>query len=239
MGREGRSVHVYLWSRSNFAQTGICTRCISEFTYPCTTAAWSPDGKSVVIGSQDKSFACAVWDLEGKLIHNFHSQRDGSRLNDLAISPDGQRLVELNDTHIVVYDFSSFEKIREFNVDKVKRTSLAISRDSQHMLVSMNNNVIQLMEIDSGEVVQTFEGHQQTEFIIRSAFGGADENFVISGSEGMLAFSSSSLADRLTTSRLTDLHMAVERSTCREIGSTPRRLRQLCCLASYRPQSIR
>jgi WD40 repeat protein len=174
----------------------------------------------VVIGSQDKTFACAVWDLEGKLIHNFHGPRDTSRLNDLAISPDGQRLVELNDTHIVVYDFSSFEKIREFPVDKVMRTSLTISRDSQHVLVSMNNNNIQLMEIDTGEVVQEYEGHQQTKYIIRSAFGGADENFVISGSEGMMMVSSSSLICRLTNSRLTDLHMADEWPTCGKTRGT-------------------
>jgi hypothetical protein len=52
------------------------------------------------------------------------------------------------------------------------------------MLISMNPDKIRLMEIDTGEVVQSFEGHQQKQFIIRSAFGGANENFIVSGSEG-------------------------------------------------------
>jgi len=51
------------------------------------------------------------------------------------------------------------------------------------MLISMNDNKIRLMDIDTGEVLQSFSGQKQTEFIIRSAFGGADENFVVSGSE--------------------------------------------------------
>jgi hypothetical protein len=54
------------------------------------------------------------------------------------------------------------------------------------MLVSMSPNKIHLMEIDTGETVQNFEGHQQSQFIIRSNFGGANENFVVSGSDGMI-----------------------------------------------------
>jgi hypothetical protein len=83
-----------------------------------------------------------------------------------------------------VFDFTSYEKIAEFQLDDVKLTSLNISQDSRHMLVSMNHDQIKLMEIDTGEVIQRFEAHQQRQFIIRSAFGGADENFVVSGSEG-------------------------------------------------------
>ena len=52
------------------------------------------------------------------------------------------------------------------------------------MLVSMNKNKIRLMEIDTGREVQGIEGQIQKNFIIRSSFGGADENFVVSGSEG-------------------------------------------------------
>lgn len=113
------------------------------------------------------------------------------RVNDLAISPDGQRLVLILDNRensIVVYDFSSYEKICEWQVDEVKLTSVAISQDSRHMLVSMNQDKIKLMEIDTGEVIQRFEAHQHRQFVIRAAFGGADENFVVSGSEGTSFF---------------------------------------------------
>ncbi|KAJ4293588.1 hypothetical protein N0V90_008871 [Kalmusia sp. IMI 367209] len=164
--------------------TGLCLRCISDFTYPCTTAAWAPSGNYVVVGSQDTKFGCCVWDLDGKRVHAF--REDNLRVNDLAISSDGTRLVVLLETKILVYDFTSYEKLCEWHYEDVKLTSVTISQDSRHMLVSMNKNKIKLMEIDSGEVIQSFEGQVQENFIIRSAFGGADENFVVSGSEGVM-----------------------------------------------------
>jgi WD40 repeat protein len=117
-------------------------------------------------------------------VHNFYEDGSKLRANDLAISPDGQRLVVVSENSIIVFDFASYEKICEWQLDDVKLTSIAISQDSQHMLVSMNSDKIKLMEIDTGDVIQRFEGHQQKHYIIRSAFGGADENFIVSGSEG-------------------------------------------------------
>lgn len=130
---------------------------------------------------------CGIWDLDGSLVHSFCDDSAKLRANDLAISPDGQRLVVVSESSIIVFDFNSYEKICEWQLDDVKLTSVSISQDSRHMLVSMNQDKIKLMEIDTGEVIQRFEAHQQRQFIIRSAFGGADENFVVSGSEGKLS----------------------------------------------------
>lgn len=94
-------------------------------------------------------------------------------------------MVVVSESSISVFDFVTYEKLYEWPVDDMKLTSVTISQDSRHMLVSMNHNRIELMEIDSGEMIKTFEGHRQKEFIIRSAFGGADQNFIVSGSEGM------------------------------------------------------
>ena len=63
-------------------------------------------------------------------------------------------------------------------------TCISISRDSRHMLVNMAENEVQLIDIETADVVRRFLGQRQSEFIIRSAFGGADENLIISGSEG-------------------------------------------------------
>jgi WD40 repeat protein len=122
--------------------------------------------------------------MDGQLTRNFCDDGGKLRANDLAVSPDGQRLVVITESTIVVFDLLSYEKIAEFQLDDVKLTSIMISQDSRHMLISMSPDQIKLMEIDTGDVIQRFEAHMQKQFIIRSAFGGADENFVVSGSEG-------------------------------------------------------
>lgn len=163
-------------------QTGIALMELSDFTYPVTTAAWSPDGESFVTGSQDVDQALIVWDLAHNKV--MHWKEEGLRVHDLAISPDGRRLVVLIEKRIFVYDYVSRQKLADWSIEDVKLTSVAITQDSKHMLVSMNDNKIRLMDIETGKVMKTFTGHTQTEYIIRSSFGGANEGFVVSGSEG-------------------------------------------------------
>lgn len=68
---------------------------------------------------------------------------------------------------------------------------MTIDKDSRYMLISMNKDKIHLMEIETGELIKEFDGHSQQNFIIRSAFGGADQNFIVSGSEGTSALAGS------------------------------------------------
>ena len=156
---------------------------LSQFSYTVTTAAWAPKGDTFVTGSQDTEFALCLWNLHGEREYTW--KEDNLRIYDLSISPDGERLVVLLESRIMVYNFVTKEKLQQVAMGKVKLTSVNISKNSQCMLVSMNDNKIQLMDIDSGEVLQKFEGHLQVQYVIRSAFGGANETHVVSGSEGM------------------------------------------------------
>jgi WD40 repeat protein len=115
---------------------------------------------------------------------SLHTWKGGFRVQDCAVSSDGRRLVAADtDSKIHVFDFETYEEVICFPVSS-KPTSVAISRDSKHMLVSLAEGEIQLLEMDTSYVIRRFTGQKQGEFVIRSTFGGADENFVVSGSEG-------------------------------------------------------
>ncbi|KAH0562255.1 hypothetical protein GP486_003051, partial [Trichoglossum hirsutum] len=150
---------------------------IDHHTEPVSSCSWAPDGLTFVTGSMDKQM-CA-WNLSGNLLYTWK----GYRINDCVISPDGRRLICVStEKRIHVYNYLTREE--EYNVQlKVDLTCLNISQDSRYMLVNMSDNEIQLLDIETADIVRRFMGQKQGHYVIRSAFGGASENFVISGSE--------------------------------------------------------
>lgn len=164
-------------------KTGHCLLTIDRHTEPVTTAAWAPDGETFVTGSLGKQSPLCLWYLNGRSAYSWQTDY---RIQDCAISPDGQRLVTIsNDSQIFVYNFVTKEEKYSILL-KTKMTCLSISRDSRYMLINMTDNEIQLIDIETRKIVRRFLGQKQGEYVIRSSFGGADENLIISGSEGII-----------------------------------------------------
>ena len=122
-----------------------------------------------------------MWNLNGIATHKWH----GSRIYDLAITPDGRRLIAICAEKMVhVYNFQTRELEYECNLGS-ELTSVAVSKDSKYMIINMASlQEVHLYEIETTSLIQRFVGQKQGEFVIRSCFGGADENLVLSGSEG-------------------------------------------------------
>lgn len=156
---------------------------IKHHNQSVTTASWAPDGQSFVTGSHDKQSQLCSWTLDGRPSFNWLIDY---RVQDCAISPDGQKMVTISsEQQISVYNFVTREE--EYSIlMRPRMTCVNISRDSRYMLINMADNEVQLIDIESAEIVRRFLGQKQDEFIIRSCFGGADENLIISGSEGKL-----------------------------------------------------
>lgn len=182
-----------------------------HFDYPVTAAAWLPDSLSFVVGTQSSRRPLGLYSLSTSdgsgppsymvMNNEIHSWREppldfGSRDNnisfrvtDVAVSRDGTRMAAATiDNRIMIYDLETRQKLDEWPMDD-KLTSINYSADGTLLLVNMNDSELKrgkLWALDSttGEDVMQYEGAHQAEFVIRSQFGGADENFVISGSEG-------------------------------------------------------
>ncbi|KAL1959937.1 hypothetical protein VTO42DRAFT_605 [Malbranchea cinnamomea] len=161
-------------------ETGRCLLTIDHHHEPVTSAAWAPDGESFVTGSLDNQSQLCLWSVKGQALYTWTGTY---RVRDCAISADGRRLIAIStDNRIYVYNFITRQEeycIR-LNLDL---TCINISRDSKYILVNMSNSVVQLLDIETAEVVRQYVGQKQGNYIIRSTFGGADENFVVSGSE--------------------------------------------------------
>jgi WD repeat-containing protein 26 len=132
-------------------------------------------------------------DIKAQLCHwGLRGQRPlyvwpgGFRAVDCAITPDGTRLIACDEKDkLYVYDLET--RVEEYCLClKSKITSVSISKDSKYVLVNLIDNQIQLIDIETTEVVRRFYGQKQGEWVIRSCFGGAGENFIVSGSEGTL-----------------------------------------------------
>ncbi|KAL2037789.1 hypothetical protein N7G274_009514 [Stereocaulon virgatum] len=153
---------------------------IKHHNQSVTTASWAPDGQSFVTGSHDKQSQLCLWTVDGRPTYSWMIDY---RVQDCAISPDGQKMVTISsEQQVSVHNFVTREEEHSFLV-RPRMTCVSISRDSKYMLINMADNEIQLIDIESAEIIRRFLCHKQDEFIIRSCFGGADENLIISGSE--------------------------------------------------------
>ncbi|KAK0915098.1 hypothetical protein LTR02_001449 [Friedmanniomyces endolithicus] len=178
-----------------------------HFDYPVTAAAWLPDSQTFVIGTQGSRRPLGLYSLRSaagtsssssSVVRNneIHSWRDppwddsgpadnhnSFRITDCAVSPDGSRLVATTiDKRILMYDLRSRAKIAEWAMDD-RLTSICFGVDGAQLLINMYEGRVLALSAATGEVVMQYEGAQQAEFVIRSRFGGAGDNFVVSGSE--------------------------------------------------------
>jgi len=62
-------------------------------------------------------------------------------------------------------------------------TSVELSSDGKNLLTSVSSHEIHLWDLNTKQLRQVYKGLKQARYVIRSSFGGYNENFVISGSE--------------------------------------------------------
>ena len=170
-----------VWS----SRTGIVMHTIDNHNEPITAAAWTPDGHYIITGSMDNKDSIHQWTENAALDHTWSANY---RVNALAISPDGNRLIALStDKQIHVYNFHTRAEQISMKLN-LQPTCISISQDSNSMLINMAGHELQLIDIQSAEIVERFIGQKQTTYMIRSTFGGSEESLVLTGSEGKSSY---------------------------------------------------
>ena len=134
------------------------------------SVAFSPDGRYIVSGGSTSK----LWDVEtGGLIRTFDGQSDNRYMFPAAFSPDGNYIVSGGD------DMKLWEaKGRLVRTFKTYANSVAFSPDGKY-IVSGSSKIIQLWDVESGELIRTFEGHNNSVYSV--AFS-PDGKYIVSGS---------------------------------------------------------
>ncbi|TGO26526.1 hypothetical protein BPAE_0057g00020 [Botrytis paeoniae] len=173
----GRDNRALLW---NTATSDLLMK-LPRFGEPVSCCVWTSDGQSFITGSLATTKNLCQWNLNGELVYDWGRDH---RIRDIALTPDGSRLVAIEHlTHLYVYNFITRELEYELDL-KVQLCSISVSDNSRHLLIHCNSGETRMLDIDTGETIRTFvSGDKGGEFIIRSSFGGANESFVVSGSE--------------------------------------------------------
>ena len=106
----------------------------------------------------------------------------------------GNRLATMGKNHLQVFNLDEGEHMADTLEDADSQfelemqdtvTSIHLSKDGRYLLANMSfkNPRIELLDLNRREVVQRFRGHKQEMFILKCAFGGVNEAFVVCGSE--------------------------------------------------------
>lgn len=162
--------------------TGLLIQRLSRFGEPVSSCVWAPDGQTFVTGCLDKERNLCQWDLRGVLVHDW---KQTHRIQDLAVSPNGHYLVAMdNERRICVYNFVTRDLEYELESSS-SNCSVAISQNSRYLLVNTVDGEPRMVDLDTQEKVRSFQTKQSgKEYIIRASYGGANESFVVHGSEG-------------------------------------------------------
>lgn len=148
---------------------------------PVTGCVWAPDGKTFTLGTLDKQRSLRTFDLKGNIVHDWERKH---RTQDLCGSADGRWLVAI-DEHRKIHVYNATTRELEYEMELHSTpTSVSISKDSTHILVNKNDGEAQYINLVTRKLVHKYLGHTGGECLIRANFGGANESFVVSGSEG-------------------------------------------------------
>ncbi|KAJ3286561.1 hypothetical protein HDU79_006404 [Rhizoclosmatium sp. JEL0117] len=165
---------IKLWN----VQTGTCSQTFALHTESVTSLAFIPGSTiSFVSSSVDKNIL--LWSVEGHVLHKWN----GVRVTDLNITSDGKKMVTISDKRVRVFDLVSKEEIASLQ-EHDAITSICVAQNGRFALVNVSAcQEIHLWDMEENRVLRKFMGHKQSRFVIRSTFGGLDQNFVLSGSE--------------------------------------------------------
>ena len=177
---------------------------------PVTACAWLPDSEQLVTAGVDKMMFLWKIGQPGPV-----RQWRGRRFKDVAVASTGRMLVAAADRDVVLFSLTATTNVPLLSIREDRLvTSIALAADDEHVLINMPGKEvsgvmpprddgddvaeqddtvaaeIHLWSLATGvpRLVQTYSGHVQERFVIRSRFAGRGQGLIACGSEDSVVY---------------------------------------------------
>jgi WD40 repeat protein len=164
------------------AMTGDWVKVLKGNSEKIASAVWV-DGDNKIISAEVEN-CMKMWSKEGVLLHTWNTDRYVdlvcNRVDNNVAYYTGSIICILNtDTKAIIKTLDEQDKVR----------SITMSLDGKYLLANTTEKeenataVIHLWNIETNMIVQQYSGHVHDKYVLKWAFGGKYENYVVWGSE--------------------------------------------------------
>lgn len=142
-----------------------------------TCIRYNEESTMAVSGSVDNTVA--FWDVVSRRLEPVQVLKD-AKDTITSIQINGHEILTSSvDCHVRLYDIRMGKMISDFIGDIV--TFASFTHDGQCYILSCSDNTVKLFDKESGELLNTFSGHESKDFLLENAVNAKDSH-VISGS---------------------------------------------------------